>query len=157
MSKKIIGIDPGENGGIAIMTDDGVATAMKMPATMADIYHSLSDVLHSAPEGCEVVCYLEKVGFGMPGQSSKATAKFARHNGHLEMALFALGIKTNEVTPQKWIKHYQLGKSSDHSKTEWKNMLKSKCQQLFPKMKVTLSVCDALLIAEYGRIKEVGK
>ena len=103
------------------------------------------------------MCYLEKVGFGMPGQSSKATATFARHNGHLEMALLSLGIKTVEVTPQKWQKHYQLGKSSEFTNTEWKNRLKACAQQLFPREKVTLAVADALLLAEYGRMKEIGK
>ena len=93
----------------------------------------------------------------MPGQSSSATAKFARHCGHLEMALMCLGIQTVTVTPQKWQKSYQLGKSSDHEKREWKNILKGKAQQLFPKERITLSTCDSLLIAEYGRRKELGK
>ena len=39
-------------------------------------------------------------------------------------------------------------------KTEWKNILKKKAQQLFPYAKVTLATSDALLICEYGRIKE---
>ena len=37
---------------------------------------------------------------------------------------------------------------------EWKNILKKKAQQLFPYAKVTLATSDALLICEYGRIKE---
>lgn len=99
------------------------------------------------------VCVLEDVGQGMPGQSSSATAKFARHNGHLEMALLALGIKTIKTRPQKWEKTYSLGTSGKHEKTEWKRMLKEKAQQLFPQLgkKVTLKTCDALLIAEYCR------
>ena len=156
--KLIVGIDPGTNGGIAVLDMDGnVISVTKMPETMQDILEYLrkyagGEQLFMRADG---VCYLEKVGFGMPGQSSKATATFARHCGHLEMALLALGIKTNEITPQKWQKHYQLGKSSDYSKTEWKNKLKSQAQQLFPREKVTLAIADALLIAEYGRKQEV--
>ena len=74
------------------------------------------------------------------------------------MALMALYIPANTVTPQKWMKSYQLGHSSAYTKTEWKNRLKGKAQQLFPSLgkKVTLKVCDALLLAEYGRRRELG-
>lgn len=147
----ILGIDPGALGGIAVLDIDGnVVSLTKMPDTPQDILDYLRQ--YSA----DGVCYMENVGNGMPGQSSKATATFARHNGHLEMALLSLGIKTNMVTPAKWMKSFQLGSSRDYSKTEWKNRLKSKAQQLFPREKVTLCVSDALLIAEYGRKQELG-
>lgn len=154
--KCVIGIDPGVNGGIAVLGMDGcIIFVRKMPETPQDILDCLRKFAGTELFGSEAVCYLEKVGTGMPGQSSKATATFARHCGHLEMALLALGIKTNDITPNKWEKSYQLGKSSDYSKTEWKNKLKAKAQQLFPKERVTLAVCDALLLAEYGRKQEV--
>ena len=151
----IIGLDPGEKGGIAVLDKEGdVIEVSKMPITMLDIL----SFLRNYPSD-ECVAYLENVGHGMPGQSSAATARFARHNGHLEMALLAVGIRTNMVTPQKWEKSYQLGKSSDYSKTEWKNRLKSKAQQLFPNLgkKLNLTTCDAILLAEYGRKQEIGK
>lgn len=153
MDKVIIGIDPGLSGGIAALGGNGeVIDVFPMPQTMADLYDTLSEFYDE-----RTVCYMEDVGHGMPGQSSKATATFARHCGHIEMALLALGIPTHTVTPSKWMKSYQLGKSSDFEKREWKNRLKSKAQQLFPKQKITLSICDALLIAEYGRKQEVGR
>jgi len=156
--KYIIGIDPGANGGIAVLDIDGnVIDVRKMPDTPQDILECLRKYSSSTLFSNDGVCYLEKVGTGMPGQSSRATATFARHCGHLEMALLALGIKTNDVTPNKWEKSYQLGKSTDAiSKTVWKNKLKAKAQQLFPKERVTLAICDALLLAEYGRKIEVG-
>lgn len=158
LGRLIIGIDPGSNGGIAVLGIDGsVVEVRKMPETPQDILECLRRYSSSNLIANDVVCYIEKVGTGMPGQSSKATATFARHCGHLEMALLALGIKTNDVTPAKWEKTYQLGKSTFLTKTEWKNKLKAKAQQLFPKEKVTLAVCDALLLAEYGRKQEVGK
>lgn len=157
MSKRVLGIDPGKLGGFAVLDMEGnVIDIRKMPETPQDILGYLRKYCSTELFGNDCVCYMERVGTGMPGQSSKATATFARHNGHLEMALLALGIKTNEVTPNKWMKHYQLGKSSDYSKTEWKNRLKGKAQQLFPKEKITLNVADALLLAEYGRIQETG-
>lgn len=137
------------NGGIAVLGEDGEAVDVRnMPDTPADILEYLG---HYQAFPC--VCVLEDVGQGMPGQSSSATAKFARHNGHLEMALLALGIKTVKARPQKWEKTYALGKSSSYEKAEWKRKLKECAQQLFPKLgkKVTLKTCDALLIAEYCR------
>lgn len=151
--KFIIGIDPGAHGAIATIWEDGTLDeVVNMPETPMDIFNYLKGFyLRNA------VAYLENVGHGMPGQSSSATAKFARHNGHLEMALLSLGIKTVKVTPQKWEKTYQLGKSSGMPKAEWKRKLKAKAQELFPKVKVTLVNSDALLIAEYGRQQELKK
>lgn len=154
----MIGIDPGLSGGIVCLGAGGnVIEVRKMPDTPYDILECLRRFSSDSLFGGGCVCYMEKVGTGLPGQSSKATATFARHNGHLEMALLSLGIKTVEVTPQKWQKHFQLGRSTDFSKAEWKNRLKSCAQQLFPRERVTLAVADALLIAEYGRLKEMGE
>lgn len=156
MGRYVIGIDPGKNGGIAVLSGDGfVEDVCKMPCTPRDLYDYLRGIF--ARYDGALVCYMEDVGHGMPGQSSKATATFARHCGHLEMALLSLGISVNTITPNKWMKAYQLGKSSDYTKTEWKNRLRSKAQQLFPSLgsRLTLSTSDALLIAEYGRKEEV--
>lgn len=146
MSNTIIGIDPGSAGGIAVLNGSHIET-YNMPETFPDIYNLLA----SLKDGDDTIAILEDVGHGMPGQSSKATAVFARHNGHLEMALYALGIRTVKVTPQKWMKHYSnsLGKSKDHEKREWKNKLKGLAQQMFPSVKVTLKNADAILIACY--------
>lgn len=150
MGRITIGIDPGNSGGVAVL---GTATEThNMPETYPDIYNLFRDILGNHP-GDEVLAVLEDVGHGLPGQSSKATAVFARHNGHLEMALYALGVRTVKVTPQKWQKSYSnsLGKSSQYEKREWKNRLKGLAQQMFPSEKVTLKNADALLIANYGK------
>ena len=146
MEKAIIGIDPGVSGGIAVLKGSQLKV-YNMPETYPDIYNLLASL-----KGENIVAVLEDVGHGIPGQSSKATAVFARHNGHLEMALYALGIRTIKVTPQKWQRYYSnsLGKSSQHEKREWKNMLKGLAQQMFPSEKVTLKTADAILIANYG-------
>ena len=150
MNKDIlyIGIDPGVSGGIAILNNDGsVKDVVAMPETPRDILDFLSLYKEDSR------CVIEDVGHGIPGQSSKATATFTRHNGQLEMALLALDIPTEKVTPQKWIKVYQLKRKKEQDKNEWKNVLKAKAQSLFPQLgkKVTLKTCDALLIAEYAR------
>jgi len=148
--KVIIGIDPGGNGGIVIILSESVKTT-KMPETFADIYNLLLEIVGEYGGG-NITAYLEDVGQGMPGQSSKATATFARHIGHLEMALYALGIRTEMVRPQKWQKYYSntIGKGSGLEKKVWKKKLKAEAQRLFPSVQVTLWNADALLIAYYG-------
>lgn len=104
MKQIIIGIDPGASGGIAVLDSPDIKT-YNMPETYPDIYNLFVDICQDYLD-YDVLAIMEDVGHGMPGQSSKATAVFARHNGHLEMALYALGIRTVKVTPQKWQKHY---------------------------------------------------
>lgn len=142
----IIGIDPGAAGGIGVysITQGRLIMAIKMPETPTDLLAFLK--LHSLNSKC----YLEKVG-GIPGNGANAMFNFGRGYGHLEMALLACRIPTETVTPQKWQKEFQLGGcGKTMSKTEWKNKLKAKAQQLFPTFNVTLATCDAMLIALYG-------
>lgn len=150
----VIGIDPGFAGGISVMDSaHKVLEVSNMPETPMDIFMFLKKYQSSG-----AVAYIEDVGKGMPGQSSSATAKFARHNGHLEMALLALQIPAVKVLPSRWERTYGLGSSSAYGKEEWKRRLKMKAQELFPDLgkKVTLKTCDALLIALYGLQKELG-
>lgn len=145
--KLYIGIDPGKHGGIAVLDTEGaVVDVAKMPETPQDLLSLLSRYKDNS------VCTLERVG-GMPGNGGSAMFNFGKGYGHLQMALIALEIPTEDVTPNKWEKSYQLGSSGKYGKTEWKNRLKAKAQQLFPSLgrKITLATCDALLIAEYGR------
>lgn len=150
MCKVIIAIDPGASGAIAWRdAEDGSKHVVNMPDTPKGILEQLRQI-EDDNNLLECVCYLEDVGHGIPNQSSSATAKFARHNGHLEMALMAEGIKTIKVTPQKWEKIFGLGKSTDHDKAEWKRRLKQKAEELYPDKKVTLKNADALLILDYA-------
>ena len=152
MARYIIGVDPGSLGGIAIYDRlEGVMKTFRMPETFPDIYEFFRDFA-SEKGSSDIIAYLENVGHGMPGQSSKSTAVFARHCGHLEMAIYAVGIRTEMVTPQKWQRSYSnsIGTSKGLDKTVWKNRLKGEAQRLFPNNKVTLWNADAMLIANYG-------
>lgn len=145
--KRYIGIDLGKHGGIAVMGADGeVLDVVKMPETPQDLLDFLEQYKDDS------FCTLERVG-GMPGNGGSAMFNFGKGYGHLQMALLALHIPTEDVTPNKWEKTYQLGSSGKYTKTEWKNRLKAKAQQMFPHLgkKITLATCDALLICEYGR------
>ena len=75
---------------------------------------------------------------------------FGASYGALCMALTAADVRFEEVPPLRWQRglHIPPRKKSE-SRTAWKNRLKSKAQQLFPKEYVTLATADALLLAEY--------
>lgn len=144
--QKIIGIDPGANGGIAVYSVDlgRVVEVTKMPETPQELLKFLRIYCINS------TCYLEKVQ-GMPGNGGGSMFNFGRGFGHIEMALLACKIPTVTVTPQKWMKSMQLGHKGNKSSTVWKNKLKAKAQQLFPYInKITLATSDALLITKYA-------
>lgn len=149
--KTILGIDPGASGALVLVNEEGQIQMMSnMPGTPMDILETIEAMNPS-------VCYLEDVGHGMPGQSSKATAVFARHNGHLEMALLALKIPSVKVTPGKWQKALSLLSKKEETKTAHKNRIKAWAQLTYPSAKVTLKNADALAIARYGFLIEKTK
>lgn len=134
-----IGIDPGQTGGIAWIRD-GKAAAEKMPETERDVLDLLSGIASEGP----CIAILEKV-HSMPGQGVSSTFAFGQGYGALKMALIALGIPHDHVTPQTWQKSMKCLTGGD------KNVSKARAQELFPSIKVTHAKADALLMAEYAR------
>jgi crossover junction endodeoxyribonuclease RuvC len=99
---------------------------------------------------------IEKV-HSMPKQGVASSFKFGRGYGGLRMALIAAGIPFEEVTPQAWQKALAIPKrSKTETPVQWKNRLKALAQQLYPDIKVTLKLADALLIATYCQRKHTG-
>lgn len=148
MNYTVIAIDPGANGAIIEYRPNdspGLQVSVhKMPDTPRDIYEKLASIQNQSDE---CVCIIEKVGFHVKGNNASASCKFARHCGHLEMALIALSIPiVEEVTPQKWMK--SMG-TLPKDKAERKNAIKSAMQKRYPSINVTLWNADALGLLEY--------
>lgn len=144
MIKEYMGIDPGKGGAITVVNEDREVVALyKMPedsSELLDIFEKHKNVSFAV---------LERV-HGMPGMGGVSMFTFGKNYGHIEMALLAKKIPFETVTPQKWMKEFQMTKKKfGETKTQWKNRLKARAVQLFPKVKVTLAYADALLIAEY--------
>lgn len=145
----VIGIDPGVNGGVAVMYSDTKVASYKMPSTEKDISDLFKEIYdYSQIENEPVVVFLEKV-HSMPGQGVVSTFTFGMNYGFLRGTLIGLNFPIYDVTPQKWQK--ALGISKSESKAIHKNKLKGLAQQWFPDQKVTLKNADALLIAKYGK------
>lgn len=142
--KIFLGIDPGQSGGIARLNEVSTSpvVAWSMPSTERDIWDLLRDATCLSPQ--DSFCYIEKV-HSMPKQGVVSSFKFGKNYGTLRMALVALSIPFDEVPPQTWMKYLGCMSGGD------KNRTKAKAQQLFPELKVTHAIADALLIAEFAR------
>ena len=138
--KLSIGIDPGLSGGVAFIPDTGTPWAHKMPETDRD----LIDLLRDSINLFEARALIELV-HSSPQMGVKSAFTFGEGYGRLQMALTALGVPYERVRPQAWQKAMGCLTRGD------KNVSKRKAQELFPDLKVTHAIADALLIAEYGR------
>ena len=156
----LIAIDPGLSGSIVCKTD-GRVHAFKMPDTRKDLW-----LLILSLKTDDAFCWIEQVGTYVSGDSATASVTFARHCGHIDMALIAADIKHDTVTPQKW-QYWLIGKPNytkipkeiskkerarilAKRKQERKNKIKEKMQGLYPELKITLALSDALGILHYG-------
>jgi hypothetical protein len=147
-TRPIIAIDTGKNGGFAWRDREGVARAVKMPSGMTEQVDGLRAL--RVELGKTVSAVVEKVGTYRPGNSGPAAATFARHCGHIEAALFVLGISTEQVAPGVWMR--SLG-TLPKEKTARKNAIKEAMQRKHPHIKVTLSTADALGILGWAEAK----
>lgn len=147
----ILGIDPGKNGGLCILSTDinDVVMLDKMPQTPTDLSNKLESIRENF---WPIKCYLEKVG-GMPGQGGVAMFNFGYNFGQLVQALTDYKIPHELVTPQKWqTATYCRGKSGE-SKTAHKNRIKDMAKRKYPNVKITLATADAVMIACYALAK----
>jgi hypothetical protein len=138
-----IGCDPGTNGGIAVVTKKN-AYAFKMPQTSKDLFDAINEISITAKnENVSVIAYLESIS-SSPQMGVVSSFTFGRGYGNLEMAFTAAGIPFERVRPQVWQKTMQCMSKGD------KNVTKRRAQELFPDIKITHAIADALLIATYG-------
>jgi len=136
-----IGIDPGANGAIAWICGNDVCVE-KTPRNLRDLYELLYSISSNDHE--DFFAFLEQVN-SSPQMGVVSAFTFGNGFGHLEMALASNEIAFDRVRPQAWQKYMQCMSKGD------KNVTKNKAQELFPSIKVTHAIADALLIAEYGK------
>lgn len=134
----ILTIDPGASGGLALLNREGNVEAFPMRDGMTE---QIDAIRHIAVTNPNLTAIIEKVGFHRPGNSAVSTAKFARHCGHLEAALYSVGVPFEEVAPGTWMK--SLG-ALPADKTARKNAIKEQVARRFPHLDVTLKTADAL-------------
>lgn len=142
----IIAIDPGVNGGMA--WDSSGASCVKW-TTLGDMYsrlYQLSQAPSQLSGGC--VAYLEHVT-SSPIMGKKACFTFGENFGEWKAMLYAAGIPTRLIKPQTWQRN--IPGLSGKQGTARKKVLKEHAQQLFPNIKVTSMVQDALILLNYAK------
>ena len=152
---KIIGIDPGLSGGIAILEDNVIKVLFDMPV-MSDgkkNKRQLNSALlvklikDNIKDTEDTVMVVEQVN-AMPGQGVTSMFNFGQTFGAIKGICAALGLPIFLVRPAKWKKHFELINSSkDASRTKAIEMYPSISEQLSKKKDVNKS--DAVLIARY--------
>ena len=147
----IIGIDPGNTGAIAFLTDDFAFIGVHDMPLMANGKKQqvnaveLSKVIAMPLEDTHII--IEKVG-AMPGQGVSSMFNFGMGYGVIQGVAAAMRIPYTLCTPQQWKKAAGLiGKDKDNARTL--------AQQLYPEAslarKKDIGRADAILIARYGK------
>ena len=152
---RIIGIDPGLSGAIAILEDNKIKELFDMPV-MPDgkkNKRQLNSALlvklikNSIKNLDDTVMIVEQVN-AMPGQGVTSMFNFGQTFGAIKGICAALGLPIFLVRPAKWKKHFELINSSkDASRTKAIEMYPSISDQLSKKKDVNKS--DAILIARF--------
>tara|TARA_B100002051_G_C16402736_1_gene470704 strand:- start:78 stop:572 length:495 start_codon:yes stop_codon:yes gene_type:complete len=152
---KIIGIDPGLNGAIAVLQDNKVKEIFDVPVmpegkknkrqlNSAQLVKLLKDIIS---DNEEIVVIVENVS-AMPGQGVTSMFNFGQTFGAIKGICAALGLPIFFVRPAKWKKYFDLINSSkDASRTKAIEMYPSLSDQLSKKKDVNKS--DAILIARF--------
>ena len=154
---RIIGIDPGLSGGIAILDDLKIFDIYDMPImsegkknknqlNSAQLVNIIKKNIISNGDTFLIV----EQGSAMPGQGVTSMFNFGQTFGSIKGICAALNLPIFFVRPAKWKKHFDLINSSkDASRTKVIEMYPSISPRLSKKKDVNKA--DAILIARYFR------
>tara|TARA_B100001063_G_C16545538_1_gene443435 strand:+ start:207 stop:698 length:492 start_codon:yes stop_codon:yes gene_type:complete len=152
---KIIGIDPGLSGAIAILENNKVLSIFDIPVMTEGKKNKrqlnsallVSLLKENISSNEEVVVVVEQVN-AMPGQGVTSMFNFGQTFGAIKGICAALDLPIFFVRPSKWKKYFELINSSkDSSRTKAIEMYPKLSNQLAKKKDVNKS--DAILIARF--------
>ena len=154
---RIIGIDPGLSGGIAILDDLKIYDIFDMPIMSEGKKNKnqlnsaqLVNILNKHVLKKENTFVRVEQVSAMPGQGVTSMFNFGQTFGSIKGICAALGLPIFYVRPAKWKKHFELINSSkDASRTKVIEMYPSISSRLTKKKDVNKA--DAILIARYFR------
>ena len=154
---KILGIDPGLSGAIAILENKKVLCIFDMPVMaegkknkrQLNSAQLVNIIRENTIDNEEIAVVVEQVN-AMPGQGVTSMFNFGQTFGAIKGVCAALGLPIFFVRPSKWKKHFELINSSkDASRTKVIEMYPSFAEKLSKKKDVNKS--DAILIARFFR------
>lgn len=144
----VLGYDPGVNGGLSVLNAAG------LPIFVCGLNDKMTEneALRVAWIAADSLLkcggwkgYVEKVGH-ITGDGGKGSHTFGYIKGLIRGALKTKGLTLHDVPPQLWQAKLECLTGGD------KNVSKARASELFPGIKVTHKIADALLIALYGQI-----
>ncbi len=152
---KILGIDPGLSGAIAILEKKKVLNLFDMPVMAEGKKNKkqlnsaqLVNIIRENSIGDEEIAVVVEQVNAMPGQGVTSMFNFGQTFGAIKGVCAALNLPIFFVRPSKWKKYFELINSSkDSSRTKVIEMYPSLSSQLAKKKDVNKS--DAILIARY--------
>jgi len=148
MEPWFFGVDPGVSGGVAVLDTLGqVVHAGGLPSDPTELVQVFQAL--ARPARRPWVVGIESV-HASPQMGVVSAFTFGRAVGRVETAVVAArpvaqAPSVLTVTPQTWQKWHGCRTGGD------KNISKLKAQALFPDLKITHAIADALLIAMYVR------
>ena len=147
-TQAVMGIDPGVRGGVAVLGEGkGIIFVSGLKPGMTQ--KAVVGIVRMAAEWLRVaggsVCIIEKVGF-KKGDGGKGANTFGRIDGLLRGAALSMSLDVHDVYPFFWQSMMNCSSGGN------KNVTKKKAQELFPSVKITHAIADALLIARYGQL-----
>lgn len=144
----VLGIDPGVRGGLALL--NGEHQLIHVRAFRPDMTEEeFVSIVGQAVRMAGGAVYLEKVQYiGRRADGSKDGGQgaftFGAVYGLIRGAVLANGHRPHYVYPLMWQTRLECVSGGV------KNVTKARAAQLFPDVKMTHAIADALLIAEYG-------
>lgn len=143
-----MGVDPGVEGGVSILGEDGHPVQLlpfHSKMTESELVLLMTGAVILLRSLKSDICYFEKVGF-IKGDGGKGAFTFGVVNGLLRGALIAQGVRPCYVAPMMWQSRLQCLSGGN------KNVTKRKAIELYPNcpFKITHNTADALLIGRFG-------
>jgi Holliday junction resolvasome RuvABC endonuclease subunit len=136
-----IGIDPGDRGAIALVNWPDFAVVHPLHGLAYDeLYNRIGEIKRDHDVR---FTFVEKIR-PMPSwlRGSIATNKLSKHAGAITMALTGHNMNFQEIEPQVWQRALGCPNRSGNKSTS-----RRRAVELFPEIKVTNEIADALLIA----------
>lgn len=170
-----IGVDPGESGGIVAIWGDTIVTTpmlesegaicnwltrlkrlvLRKHTQQAHKGNALGQPLIACIEEQQPrPTYFTDNGGQKTHSILRSTCILYGNYRMMVGILTALDIQVEKVLPRKWQKEIQAPtKLKTDSQHDWKKKLKTFAETLYPEIKVTLAISDALLLCEYCILK----
>tara|TARA_Y100000310_G_scaffold277397_1_gene295110 strand:- start:457 stop:1002 length:546 start_codon:yes stop_codon:yes gene_type:complete len=149
--KIFIGIDPGKNGGAAVINevpDHETTISFRCPKTPTEMAYTLVSTIPENISYEDVRVTVEHV-HAMPANGVVSMFSFGQNLGQWEGILGAFELNVDYVGPRTWMQHYDCKPNME--RRERKRYLRGLAEKIFPNIKMTFNVSDALLIANYNK------